>query len=222
MSTIPTHTYSNPNFSGSNQAVNSPQIDLPYIWDQSLNGAQGAWRANVTGDPVNIYTSQGQSINTRNLNYATDSTEVTQFNHDNLKANANIQVGNVDVSSSNVVPVSNYANTENYSQTLTTNGSTNARDFHNNGVTPMTKHGYTFRLVGTSASTSATIAVMVSTDNNNINFATINERTISWDASNINDATRSSVYFDEFNFRYAKVKVIMTDCTLHVSETHTP
>lgn len=219
MTTIPTHTYSNPNFSGSNQAVNSPQINLPYIWDGSLNGAQGAWRANVTGDPVNIYTSQGQSINTRNLNFATDSAEVTQFNHDNLRANANMQVGNVDVSSSNTVPVSNHSFATSNFQTLTSNGFSASRDFHSGYDTPRTSHGYIFRLVGTSSSTTATIQVLVSA--NNTDFAPINDRTISWDASNINDASRTAVYFAEFNFRYAKVYVTMTDCTLHIQETHT-
>jgi hypothetical protein len=217
--TIPTHTYSNPNFSGSNQAVNSPQINLPYIWDESLNVAQGAWRANVTGDPVNIYTSQGQSINTRNLNYATDSTEVTQFNHDNLKANANIQVGNVDVSSSNVVPVSNHASVVTYSQTLTANGSSLARNLHTGYVAPITKHGYIFRLTGTSVNTSITIKVAVCSDN--VTFAPFDERTISWDATIANDSVRVSTYFGEFNFKYAKIQVEMTDCTCYIQETHT-
>ena len=37
-------TYSNPNFQGSSQAVNSPNINLQYLWDQNLNNSQGQWR----------------------------------------------------------------------------------------------------------------------------------------------------------------------------------
>lgn len=131
MSTIPTQTYSNPNFSGSSQAANSPQVNLPYIWDGALNNAEGAWRPTTTGDfltatienaqvnvnldededSVNIYTNENQSIRVestdldiRNLNFGTDSVEVVQFNHGNLNANANLQVGDVDVSDTNPVP----------------------------------------------------------------------------------------------------------------------
>ena len=246
MSIIPTQTYSNPNFSGSSQGVNSPQVNLPYIWDGALNDAEGAWRPTTTGDfltatienaqvnvnlnededSVNIYTNENQSINIestdldiRNLNFGTDSVEVVQLTHDNLRANANIQINNNDVSSSNTVPVSNHASVVSYSQTLTVNGSSTARDFHSGYVAPITKHGYIFKLVGTSANTSITIKVLISSDN--ITFASIEEITTSWNASNVNDSVRVLPYFGEFNFKYAKVQVEMTDCTCHIQETHT-
>jgi len=275
MSIIPTQTYSNPNFSGSSQAVNSPQVNLPYIWDGALNDAEGAWRPTTTGDfltatienaqvnvnlnededsvniytnenqsvrvestdldirnldkdedSVNIYTNENQSVRVestdldiRNLNFGTDSVEAVQLTHDNLRANANIQINNVDVSSSNTVPVSNHAPVVSYSQTLTVDGSSTARDFHSGYVAPITKHGYIFKLVGTSASTSITIKVLISSDNTT--FAPIEEITTSWDASNVNDSVRVLSYFGEFNFKYAKVQVEMTDCTCHIQETHT-
>ena len=64
-------------------------------------------------DSVNIYTNENQSIRVestdldiRNLNFGTDSVEVVQLTHDNLRTNANIQINNNDVSSANPVPVS--------------------------------------------------------------------------------------------------------------------
>jgi hypothetical protein len=46
---MPTN-YNSANISGSNIAVNSPQITLPYIWDSALNGGAGAWRPGQGGD----------------------------------------------------------------------------------------------------------------------------------------------------------------------------
>lgn len=45
-------------------------------------------------------------LDIRDLDSATDSVEVLQAAHDNLNANANMQVGNTDVSNGNPVPVS--------------------------------------------------------------------------------------------------------------------
>ena len=246
MSTIPTRTYDNPLFSGSSQASHSPDVNLQYIWDQGINSEAGGWRPLNTGDlltvniedaqinvnldkdedSVNIYTNENQSINIdstdldiRNLDFNNDSVAAVQLTHDSLNANANLQVGDADVSSSNTVPVSNHASVVNYSQTLTANGSSTARDLHTGYVAPITKHGYIFRLVGTSVNTSITIKVAVSSDDTT--FAPIDERTISWDASNVNDLVRVSTYFGEFNFKHAKVQVEMTDCTCHIQETHT-
>lgn len=61
---------------------------------------------------VNITDNNGSltvdavDLDIRDLDSATDSVEVLQASHDNLNANANIQVGNADVSNANPVPVS--------------------------------------------------------------------------------------------------------------------
>ena len=101
-------SYSNPNFSGSNIAVNSPQINLPYLWDESLGDA-GQWRPTKTGDfanimidnaeitvaldeendSVNIYTTEAQTITVsgtdldiRDLTSGSDSVTVSATNLD--------------------------------------------------------------------------------------------------------------------------------------------
>lgn len=58
--------------------------------------ADGSINAVVTATDLDI----------RDLDSAQDSVEVLQATHDNLNANANIQVGNTDVSNGNPVPVS--------------------------------------------------------------------------------------------------------------------
>lgn len=51
-------------------------------------------------------TVAATDLDIRDLDSATDSVEVLQATHDNLNANANIQVGNADVANGNPVPVS--------------------------------------------------------------------------------------------------------------------
>lgn len=58
--------------------------------------ADGSLNAVVTATDLDI----------RDLSSASDSVEVLQATHDDLNANANIQVGNVDVGNANPVPVS--------------------------------------------------------------------------------------------------------------------
>ena len=118
--------YSNPYFSGSSQAVGSPNVGLQYIWDGGINNSNGGWRPITTGDlltvtlenaqlnvnlkkdedTVNIYTDKGQQIYIAQTGDPSDfKTEVYQPAHDNLNANVNLQVGDTDVSDSNPVPV---------------------------------------------------------------------------------------------------------------------
>jgi len=216
MSTIPTHTYSNPNFKGSNQAVNSPQINMPYIWDDSLNGAQGAWRPTTTGDfmtatienaqvnvnikkdedSVNIYTSQGQSIN----------------------CNANLQISNSDVSNSNPVPVSQINTPAYHAPDITNDGTTAARTMFNylsNGIM-YTKHSYCVTFAGGSATNSAKIKFQVSNDNTYWN--TIEERV----ANFTNTDNAELTYYDEHNFLYTRVEVelISGSSTCYIREVH--
>ena len=54
---------------------------------------------NVAGD------KRAMDVNVANAIAVSGPTEVTQATHDNLNANANIQVGDADVSTSNQVPV---------------------------------------------------------------------------------------------------------------------
>lgn len=235
MSTIPTHTYSNPNFSGSNQAVNSPQINLPYIWDGSLNASQGAWRPTTTGDfltatienaqvnvniekdedSVNIYTSQGQLINTRNLSSTTDSIEAVSSTHDNLNCNANLQIANTDVEYTNPVPVSQINTLNTYSSDIFNNGTTAVRTMSSNGIT-FTKHSYSVTFQGDTASDSARIKFQVSNDNTYWN--TIEERVANFDLS----TSAELAYYDEHNFLYTKVVVelIQGDSSCYIREAH--
>lgn len=60
---------------------------------------------NVTDNGGSL-TVDATDLDIRSLTSATDSVEVLQASHDNLNANANIQVGDVDVSDMNPVPVS--------------------------------------------------------------------------------------------------------------------
>ncbi len=59
---------------------------------------------NADGSINSVVTATDLDI--RDLTSASDSVEVLQATHDNLNANANIQVGDVDVSNGNPVPVS--------------------------------------------------------------------------------------------------------------------
>lgn len=60
---------------------------------------------NVTDNGGSL-TVDGVDFDIRDLDSATDSVEVLQATHDNLNANANLQVGNADVANGNPVPVS--------------------------------------------------------------------------------------------------------------------
>lgn len=245
MSTIPTQTYSNPNFSGSSQAANSPQVNLPYIWDGALNNAEGAWRPTTTGDfltatienaqvnvnldededSVNIYTNENQSIRVestdldiRNLNFGTDSVEVVQLTHDNLRTNANIQINNNDVSSANPVPVSQINTPAYHAPDITNSGTTAVRtmfDYLSNGIM-YTKHSYCVTFAGGNATNSARIKFQVSNDNTYWN--TIEERV----ANFTNTDNAELTYYDEHNFLHTRVEIelITGSSTCYIREVH--
>lgn len=60
---------------------------------------------NITDNSGSI-TVDATDLDIRNLSSAQDSVEVLQATHDNLNLNANIQVGDTDVSNANPVPIS--------------------------------------------------------------------------------------------------------------------
>ena len=230
MSIIPTRTYDNPLFSGSSQASHSPDVNLQYIWDQGINSEAGGWRPLNTGDlltvniedaqinvnldkdedSVNIYTSENQSVRVesadldiRNLNFDKDSVEVVQFTHDNLNANANLQVGDVDVSDTNPVP--SFDPKTYISLTDSTNfdsadvGSSSASmDLHPAASLSYSKHGYIAHCY-TGANNTFTGNFIFEASMDEINWTPIETRTIESSA----DTTFS--YYDEFNFRYSRV-----------------
>jgi hypothetical protein len=66
-------------------------------------GADGS--INVTDNGGSL-TVDAIDLDIRDLSSAQDSVEVLQATHDNLNANANLQVGDVDVANGNPVPVS--------------------------------------------------------------------------------------------------------------------
>lgn len=59
--------------------------------------------SNDVGDPLSV---EATDLDIRDLSSATDNVEVLQATHDNLNANANLQVGNADVTTLNPVPIS--------------------------------------------------------------------------------------------------------------------
>ena len=65
--------------------------------------AAGALYVSISNASIAVTATD---LDIRDLNFATDSVEVRQAAHDNLNANANIQVGNADVANGNPVPVS--------------------------------------------------------------------------------------------------------------------
>ena len=218
MSTIPTKTYSNLLFSGSSQASHSPDVNLQYIWDQGINSNLGGWRPLNTGDlltvtiedaqinvnldkdedSVNIYTSEGQSINI----------ESTDLDIRNLTSNtdfvsANLQVGDVDVSNTNPVPMfspNTYVSLGSNTNFDSANNGTSSTpvDLHPSNSPSYIKHGYIAHCY-TGANNTFTGDFIFEVSMDNTNWTPIEKRTI----QSSSDTTFS--YYDEFNFRYSKV-----------------
>lgn len=230
MSITPTQTYDNPLFSGSSQSSHTPDVNLQYIWDQGINSNIGGWRPLSTGDlltvniedaqinvnldkdedSANIYTSENQAINVesteldiRKLADSTDSVACSQPTHDDLNANANLQVGDVDVSDTNPVP--SFDPKTYISLTDSTNfdsadlGSSSAStDLHPTASPSYSKHGYIAHCY-TGATNTFTGSFIFEASMDGANWASIETRTI----ESSTDTTFS--YYDEFNFRHSRV-----------------
>jgi hypothetical protein len=214
MSTIPTHTYSNPNFKGSDQSVNSPQISMPYIWDDSLNAAQGAWRPTTTGDFMTATIENAQV----NVNIKKDEDSVNIYTTQGQSIDVNLQVDNSDVANSNPVPVSQINNPAYYAPDITNSGTTAARtmfDYLSNGIM-YTKHSYCVTFAGGNATNSARIKFQVSNDNTYWN--TIEERV----ANFTNTDNAELTYYDEHNFLHTRVEIelITGSSTCYIREVH--
>lgn len=73
------------------------------------DGDYSALQVNASGalytEVTNTVTVTATDLDIRDLTSASDSVEVLQATHDNLNLNANLQVGDADVTSSNPVPV---------------------------------------------------------------------------------------------------------------------
>jgi hypothetical protein len=95
------------------------QGTTPWTVDGTVNSVQsGTWTVALDAATLTaletVTVNQGTSpwvvsavdLDIRDLSSTTDSVEVLQDTHDDLNANANIQVGDVDVSAANPVPVS--------------------------------------------------------------------------------------------------------------------
>lgn len=79
--------------------------DLAFATDKvDVSGSEVSLDATTLAALENI-TVSATDLDIRDLTSATDSVEVLQASHDNLNANANVQVGNVDVSATNPIPV---------------------------------------------------------------------------------------------------------------------
>lgn len=93
---------------GSSVTVSATNLDIRDLSASQDNVAisDGTDTLAVNGDgSINAVVS-ATNLDIRDLSSATDSVEVLQATHDNLNANANIQVGNADVANGNPVPVS--------------------------------------------------------------------------------------------------------------------
>ena len=89
--------------SGSIVALDAPT--LAALESITVQNAAGASAVNIQ-DGGNSITVDATNLDIRDLTSASDSVEVLQTTHDDLNANANIQVGNADVANGNPVPVS--------------------------------------------------------------------------------------------------------------------
>lgn len=218
MSTIPTRTYSNPLFSGSSQASHSPDVNLQYIWDQGINSNLGGWRPLNTGDlltvniedaqinvnldkdedSVNIYTSENQSINIESTDL-----DIRNLTSDTDFVSANLQVGDVDVSNTNPVPMfspNTYVSLESNTNFDSAGNGTSSTpvDLHPSNSPSYIKHGYIAHCY-TGANNTFTGDFIFEVSMDNTNWTPIEKRTI----QSSSDTTFS--YYDEFNFRYSKV-----------------
>lgn len=98
-------------FLGLNGAGDSSNILVVGTEDGTSGGTARVLRLTANGSTViddggSSITVDATDLDIRDLTSATDSIEVLQDTHDDLNANANIQVGNVDVGNANPVPVS--------------------------------------------------------------------------------------------------------------------
>lgn len=74
-------------------------------WDRARGDATDGLLVNLGSN--NDVVVSATDLDIRDLTSASDSVEVLQATHDNLNLNANLQVGDADVSTSNAVPVTN-------------------------------------------------------------------------------------------------------------------
>lgn len=218
MNTIPTPTYNNPLFSGSSQASHSPDVNLQYIWDQGINSNLGGWRPLNTGDlltvniedaqinvnldkdedSVNIYTSENQSINIESTDL-----DIRNLASDTDFVSANLQVGDVDVSNTNPVPMfspNTYVSLESNTNFDSADNGTSSTpvDLHPSNSPSYIKHGYIAHCY-TGANNTFTGNFIFEVSMDNTNWTPIEKRTI----ESSSDTTFS--YYDEFNFRYSRV-----------------
>lgn len=89
--------------SGSTVALDAPT--LAALESITVQNGAGAAAVNIQ-DGGNSITVDAADLDIRDLDSAQDSVEVLQATHDNLNANANLQVGDADVANGNPVPVS--------------------------------------------------------------------------------------------------------------------
>ena len=90
-------------------SLNTKLVDGTDIGDVTVNNAAGASAVNIQ-DGGNSITVDAVDLDIRDLSSAQDSVEVLQNTHDDLNTNANLQINDADVSSSNEVDVRDVAN----------------------------------------------------------------------------------------------------------------
>ena len=92
------------NIEASTSSIDNKMVDGNDIGDVTVNNGAGNEAVNIQ-DGGNSITIDADDLDIRPLDKAQDNIEVCQDTHDDLNANANIQVGDIDVSEANPVPV---------------------------------------------------------------------------------------------------------------------
>lgn len=99
---------------GDTTSIDGKLVDGNDIGDVTINNAAGASAVNIQdgGNSITIddggasLTVDAADLDIRDLTSVSDSVEVLQSTHDDLNANANLQVGDADVANGNPVPMS--------------------------------------------------------------------------------------------------------------------
>lgn len=104
----------------SDNAANNPILTQLSDGTAALSTTSGALNVDVQNASLTVTAT---NLDIRDLTSASDSVEVLQATHDNLNANANLQVGNVDVANGNPVPVSDAGGSLTVDGTVSISGS---------------------------------------------------------------------------------------------------
>jgi len=215
-------SYSNPNFSGANIAVNSPQINLPYIWDESL-GSVGQWRPTKTGDfanitidnaeltvkldkdndSVNVWTDDGQTLavaQVGNVTVDAEDLDIRDLNSVSDSVGADLLLNGATPADDNAIPVVDTLGAV-VALTMTSEpeGFTGGSNDMGDSYRIRSKHGYAISVEHTSDVYAGLFIVEGSMDDSN--WIRLEETAYT------GVADTGIAYYDTWNFRYARTIV---------------